>query len=122
MEDFSFEGMEDFEEFMNGLNKVMGMMEKINKAAEESVFDSLSTPIAQFELVTGEDPMEGGYMTLCHIAPRRGEEEKEKKVACVSAYDTLEEAMKGHNEWRRMIITNPPALIKDVRRNEIIYV
>lgn len=53
MEDFNFEGMEDFEEFMNGLNKVMGMMEKINKAAEESVFDSLSTPIGQFELVTG---------------------------------------------------------------------
>lgn len=115
MEDF--EGME---EFMKGLENVLGMMEKINKAAEESVFDSLSSPIAQFELVTGEDPMEGGYMTLCHIPIK--EKKEDKKVACISVYDTYEEAMEGHKEWRRMIITNPPAILKDVKRNEIIYV
>lgn len=113
------ENFEEFGEMMEGLEKFLGIMEKINKAAEESVFDSISTPIAQFELVTGEDPVVGGYMTLCHIPIKDAEE---KKIACISTYDTFEEAMEGHREWRSIIIDNPPAILKDVKKDTIIYI
>ena len=113
--------MDNFEDFMKGMENFLGIMEKINEAAKTSVFDSISSPIAQFELVTGKDPMEGGYATLCNVVKKHGSEE-EKKIACISIYDTYEEAMDGHNEWRRMIITNPPAILKDIKRDEIIYV
>lgn len=111
-----FQGNENFEDFMKSMKEAV---EKIEAASHSTIHDSISTDLGNYVIITGPDPISGGHLTI--IAVERNDEKIADSVE-VQNYETREESKQGHIEWRKMIIDNPPMILKDINNGKIIKI
>lgn len=111
--DEMFQDNGNFEDFMKSMKEAI---EKIEEASRSTIYDSISTSLGNYVIITGPNPAGGGHLTLITV------ERNDKKIAGpveVQNYETREESKQGHIEWRKMIIDNPPIILKDIDNGEI---
>lgn len=115
----------DFDNLLNGFSEMLKEFDKaLDKCMEQGFSDSVSTPIGQFYIETAPFP---DFMS--NIEPHKwvtvvGVEKNNKAYgpSGVEFYDDRESAMKGHDEWRHLIIDTPPCVLKDVNTGKLTYI
>ncbi|MDE7089077.1 MAG: hypothetical protein K2O54_03065 [Prevotella sp.] len=119
MEDFDFENM-NIGEMLEKLAEAAARMKDISKKV---VADRISTPLGWYHIQTGPHIMSDNpdaYVTV--LAVESFDHEHETKPCGVELYDSREEAMRGHDYWRRACMDNPMRIMKDAVTGEVITV
>lgn len=107
------------------LEKLVDMMIKCEaqEAAKQAIVDRISTPFGFYDIQTGplpkiaHDIMGGTWFTV--IGVTTWDFSKHFGPVGVEKYPDKAAAMAGHDAWRRMVMDNPPMILKDVLTDEV---
>lgn len=111
----------------NEFDALLGMLEMLDKIinmdSSKIISDRISTPIGYYCIQTGphlfvDNP--DAYITVIGVESYDG---KYKTEPCgVETFESREDAIKGHDYWRRACMDNPMRVLKDATTGKIITV
>lgn len=121
---FNTENPTDFPEDLDmAIEKLSEMTRRLAKAEEiykrEVISDRISTPIAIYDIQTGPFLFSdnGEWITVMSCVIRGTD--KEIGPCAVQKYDYEEEAERGHYEWRSILLSTPPMIMRDVMTKKV---